>query len=79
MKYISYDIKKMVEQRCLIQISMILVSIILFAGFVLAEDISVWQGQYYTGTTFNTGTYDFNFTIYDASIGGGRAIPIQLL
>lgn len=70
MKYISYDIKKMVEQRCLIQISMILVSIILFAGFVLAEDISVWQGQYYTGTTFNVGTYDFNFTIYDNKTDG---------
>ena len=37
-------------------------------------DVLVWQGQYYTGTTFNTGTYEFNFTVYDAKIGGGRAI-----
>jgi len=38
---------------------------------VLASDVLVWQGQYYTGTTFNTGTYEFNFTVYDALIGGG--------
>lgn len=35
-----------------------------------ATDIQVWQGQYYTGTTFNAGTYNFNFTVYDASTGG---------
>src|SRR3989344_7176065 len=38
--------------------------------FVLASDVSVWQGQYYTGTTFNTGTYGFNFSVYDALTGG---------
>lgn len=41
---------------------------------VLASDVLVWQGQYFTGTTFNTGAYNFNFTVYDAQIGGGRAI-----
>ena len=45
-------------------------SIILFSSLVSALDVSVWQGQYYTGTTFNTGTYEFNFSVYDASIGG---------
>ena len=37
---------------------------------ISASSISVWQGQYYTGTTFNTGTYTFNFTVYDAVTGG---------
>ena len=44
-------------------------AIILFAS-VSASDIAVWQGQYFTGTTFNTGTYDFNFSVYDALTGG---------
>jgi len=44
-------------------------SIILIAS-VSASDILVWQGQYYTGTEFNTGTYEFNFTVYDALTGG---------
>ncbi|MBT4376883.1 hypothetical protein HOD29_05920 [archaeon] len=39
-------------------------------GLTSASSVAVWQGQYYTGTTFNTGTYGFNFTIYDALIGG---------
>jgi len=43
--------------------------IILLAG-VSASDVLVWQGQYYTGTTFNTGTYEFNFTVYDNLTGG---------
>ncbi|MEK6952427.1 MAG: hypothetical protein AABX29_05405 [Nanoarchaeota archaeon] len=61
-------------------ISLIIVSILIgLIPIVLASDISVWQGQYYTGTTFNTGTYEFNFTLYDAKVGGGRAIPTQLL
>lgn len=38
---------------------------------VLASDIIIWQGQYFTGTTFNVGTYNFNFTVYDAQVGGG--------
>jgi len=62
-----------------------MISLILFVSAfflvpsVLAEDILVWQGQYFTGTTFNTGTYDFNFTVYDAPSGGGRAILTQPL
>jgi len=45
--------------------------IVIFPSLVSASDILVWQGQYYTGTTFNTGTYEFNFSVYDAPIGGG--------
>ena len=37
---------------------------------VNASSVSVWRGQYHTGTTFNTGTYIFNFTVYDALTGG---------
>ncbi len=49
----------------------ILISCIaIFPYMVSASDISVWQGQYYTGTTFNTGTYNFNFSVYDALTGG---------
>ena len=47
------------------------VSVFFLVPSVLASDVSVWQGQYFTGTTFNTGTYDFNFTVYDALVGGG--------
>lgn len=35
-----------------------------------SSDVLVWQGQYYTEDTFNTGTYTFNFTVYDALTGG---------
>lgn len=35
-----------------------------------AADVAVWQGQYYTGSKFNVGTYTFNFTVYDALSGG---------
>ncbi|MBI2664448.1 hypothetical protein HYX10_03850 [Candidatus Woesearchaeota archaeon] len=34
-------------------------------------DVVVWQGQYFKGTEFQTGTFDFNFTVYDAKVGGG--------
>ncbi|MBN1644925.1 hypothetical protein JW851_02715 [Candidatus Woesearchaeota archaeon] len=44
--------------------------LILTINIVSASDVLVWQGQYYTGTTFNTGTYEFNFTVYDALTGG---------
>ena len=49
---------------------MILLMIIILIPVILAEDILVWQGQYYTGTTFNTGTYEFNFSVYDDLTGG---------
>lgn len=35
-----------------------------------ADDVQVWQGQYYTGTNFNIGTYEFNFSVYNSSTGG---------
>ncbi|MEK6963307.1 MAG: hypothetical protein AABX70_02680 [Nanoarchaeota archaeon] len=41
---------------------------------VQASDIVVWQGQYFTGTTFNVGTYEFNFMVYDAQAGGGDVL-----
>ena len=44
--------------------------IAIFPSLVSASDVSVWQGQYYAGTTFNTGTYDFSFDVYDALTGG---------
>lgn len=43
---------------------------ILTINVISASDVLVWQGQYYTGTTFNKGIYEFNFSIYDALIGG---------
>ena len=52
-------------------VSFIISFIVLFTSIVSASDVAVWQGQYYTGTTFNTGTYDFNFSVYDALVGGG--------
>ena len=39
-------------------------------GNISASDVCIWQGQYYTGTTFNTGTYEFEFTVYDSQTGG---------
>lgn len=57
----------------------LLVSVFFLVPSVLASDVSVWQGQYFTGTTFNVGTYEFNFTVYDAQIGGGHATQIQSL
>lgn len=44
-----------------------------------ATDITVWQGQYFIGTEFQTGTYKFNFTVYDDKVGGGHATLIQPL
>ncbi|MDD5177688.1 MAG: hypothetical protein PHT54_00170 [Candidatus Nanoarchaeia archaeon] len=44
--------------------------LMLTINLISASDVSVWQGQYYTGTVFNIGTYEFNFTVYDALTGG---------
>jgi hypothetical protein len=60
-------------------ITFIIILIAFLIPFISASDVLVWQGQYYTGTTFNTGTYEFNFTVYDALVGGGRVIQIQPL
>ncbi len=35
-----------------------------------SNDVQVWQGQYYKGTEFQLGTFEFNFTVYDAVSGG---------
>ncbi|MEK6888983.1 MAG: hypothetical protein AABW80_02640 [Nanoarchaeota archaeon] len=55
------------------KISLILIVLFLIP-VVLADNVAVWQGQYFTGTTFNVGTYNFNFTVYDAKIGGGGVL-----
>ncbi len=47
-----------------------LIVVCICVGLISAEDIVIWQGQYYTGTTFNTGTYTFNFTVYDNLTNG---------
>ena len=39
-------------------------------GNVSASDVLAWQGQYFLGTEFQTGTYEFNFNVYDAKEGG---------
>jgi len=53
---------------------MYILIVFLLAQAALAADILVWQGQYFKGTTFQTGMFDFNFTVYEAPSGGGRAI-----
>ncbi len=37
---------------------------------VSATDTQVWQGQYFTGSKLNVGTFNFNFTIFDKLTGG---------
>lgn len=44
--------------------------LVLNLNLISASDVLVWQGQYYTGTTFNTGTYEFNFSVYDSLTEG---------
>ncbi len=51
-------------------ISTTLLILLLNISIISASDVLVWQGQYFTGTTFNKGTYEFNFTVYDALTGG---------
>jgi hypothetical protein len=59
------------KTKLLLGIFTLISCIAIFPSLVSASsDVSVWQGQYYTGTTFNTGTYDFTFTVYDALTGG---------
>ena len=53
-----------------IYIHILISCIVLFSSLVSASDVLVWQGQYYTGTTFNTGNYEFNFSVYDSLTGG---------
>lgn len=48
----------------------LLVITLVFLPVVFAEDIQIWQGQYYKGTDFQVGTFEFNFTVYDNATGG---------
>ncbi len=48
----------------------ILILFFILTETILASDTLVWQGQYYTGTTFNVGTFVFNFTVYNALTDG---------
>ncbi len=55
------------------EIFFILVSIFILISIVSiisASDVLVWQGQYSNGATFNIGTYNFNFTVYDNLTNG---------
>ena len=47
-----------------------LIFVLFLMPFIFANDETVWQGQYYTGSTFHTGVYEFNFTIYNARVDG---------
>ena len=49
---------------------LLLMGVLFFIGVVNAQDINVWSGQYYSGSTFNVGTFEFNFTVYDSLTGG---------
>jgi hypothetical protein len=71
--YFYNKIEKKGEKMKAEKIFLILISIfvlILIINIISASDILVWQGQYHTGTTFNTGTYEFNFSVYDDLTGG---------
>jgi|GEM_PF-3653439 len=43
---------------------------LLLISLVIATDSVEWSGQYYIGTTFQTGTFPFQFDIYDSADGG---------
>ncbi len=59
------------EKRGYIFLVLIAIIVLVCPLPILAmSDVQVWQGQYYTGSSFNTGTYNFNFTVYDSEIGG---------
>jgi hypothetical protein len=53
-----------------ISIYILVICIAIFPIMVSADDVLVWQGQYFIGTSFKTGTYEFNFTVYDNLTGG---------
>jgi hypothetical protein len=60
----NFDINLM---RRLVILIVIIISIICAGICAAAEsgDILVWQGQYFIGNKFQTGTYEFNFSVYD--------------
>jgi len=49
---------------------LILVGIFLISSVYAVSDTAVFQGQYYDGTVFHQGTYEFNFDIYTGEIFG---------
>ncbi len=46
------------------------IGIILCLNFSLAEDVSVYRGQYYNDGKFLKGTFNFDFSVYDSREGG---------
>ncbi|MFH0986920.1 MAG: collagen-like protein [Candidatus Micrarchaeota archaeon] len=64
--------KKMSSAKWMIFLTAFVLTAASGAALVLtaSNDVLVWQGQYYTGSVFNTGTYEFNFTVYDNLTGG---------
>ena len=42
--------------------------IVLVSSVCAMSDTSVFQGQYFEGTEFQTGTYEFEFNIYTAEV-----------
>ncbi|MDA3836392.1 MAG: hypothetical protein PF542_02105 [Nanoarchaeota archaeon] len=48
----------------------VLIVLLIIICPVLAKDISVYQGQYFIGTEFQQGTFQFDFNVYDAREGG---------
>ncbi len=49
---------------------LILASVLLLSSISAVSDIAVFQGQYFIGEEFQTGTYEFDFDIYDAEVFG---------
>src|SRR3989339_24618 len=49
---------------------LILIFCILFINFVIAKDVSVFQGQYFIDDKFQVGTYGFEFNVYDDETSG---------
>lgn len=64
------DDNQVIKRCLLLSICIYLSLLIILLTSISASDVLVWQGQYYEGTTFNSGTYEFNFTVYDALTGG---------
>lgn len=48
----------------------VIFSIVLTLSLISASNVTVWQGQAYSGTGFESGDHSFNFTVYDSLTGG---------
>lgn len=44
----------------------VLLVVVLSATALAISDVSVFQGQYFIGTEFQQGTFDFDFDVYDS-------------